>query len=61
MQFLKCFVVGVLVYIMFVQFLSHIGYLFCKQHKGKSTKECQNIACSKGRECPYNSFYNEEE
>lgn len=45
------------VYIGVVQSLSHFGYLVCKQRKGKSTKECRNINCDKGRVCPYNSLY----
>ena len=51
----------VAIYVLVAQVLSGNWFLFCKQHKGKSTKECRNITCSKGRECPYNFLYNEKE
>lgn len=51
----------VILYILSAQLLSRKWHRICKQYKGKSIKECRNMACEKGKECPYNSLYNEKE
>ena len=56
---LVIFCLVVMIYFPLAQVSASFWYLFCKQHKRKSNKECRNIACVKGKECPYNTLYNE--
>lgn len=50
----------VIIYVPLAQVSASFWYLFCKQHKGKSKKECRNICCVEGKKCPYNTLYKRE-
>ena len=50
---------GFLIGLAIVHLSAFYFYLFCKQRNRGVNKECRNVECRYGRECKYNSLYND--